>query len=241
MCVLTYLPVKNGYFITSNRDEAMARPAAIFPQVYEVNGKQLYFPKDQLGGGTWIATDGNTTVCLLNGGYKNHVRKPPYRQSRGLVVTDFFGFDTVEEFYENYFFDGIEPFTLVIFSYERGDLIEIRWTGEKADFNAFDLTQPRIWSSATLYSDEIISERESWFAKFLKAGNITAERILHFHHVGGKGDEQNDMKMNRAGNLKTVAITQFEKNNARFTIRYEDLIAEKAAKLFLDKITNLAI
>lgn len=241
MCVLTYLPTPNGYFVTSNRDEATARAAAIPPQVYEVSGKQLYFPKDPQGGGTWIATNGNTTVCLLNGGYKNHVRKLPYRQSRGLVVTDFFNYDSVAAFYECYLFEGIEPFTLVIFSQEERKIKEIRWTGEQADLNTFDATQPRIWSSVTLYSDEIISEREAWFSKFLKAKEATSESILHFHHFGGKGDEQNDIKMNREGVLKTIAITQFEITNDKFVIRYEDLVAQNNSKLLVNNAVSLPI
>ena len=240
MCVLTYLPTQSGYFVTSNRDEATARPAAISPKSYEVNGKTLYFPKDPQGGGTWIATDGSTTACLLNGAYKNHVRKLPYRQSRGLVVTDFFGYDSVENFYGNYLFDGIEPFTLVIFSHDKSAIKEIRWTGEKADLNLFDASVPRIWSSATLYSDEIIAERHGWFTGFLKAKEVTAEHILHFHHFGGKGDEYNDIKMNRAGVLKTVAITQFEVSENKFSIRYEDLGVHKTTQLQIEKLISLS-
>jgi uncharacterized protein with NRDE domain len=235
MCVLTYLPNNTGYVVTSNRDEATARAAAIPPQKYEVNGKQLYFPKDPQGEGTWLATDGSTTVCLLNGGYKNHVRKLPYRQSRGLVVTDFFDFKSVEEFYNNYLFTGIEPFTLVIFSQDKDDIKEIRWTGEQADLHSFDSSVSRIWSSATLYSDKIISERQIWFSEFLKAEDMSAEKILHFHHFGGKGDEQNDIRMNRAGVLKTVAITQFEVKENSFVINYEDLQAKKFTELSYEK------
>lgn len=235
MCVLTYLPTAKGYVVTSNRDEATAREAAIPPKEYEVNGKKLYFPKDPQGGGTWIATDGSTTACLLNGGYKNHIRKLPYRHSRGLVVTDFFKYDSVENFYGEYLFAGIEPFTLVIFSEEEGSIKEIRWTGEKADLNTFDATKPRIWSSATLYSDEIISEREAWFSKFLDEKEINSESILHFHHFGGKGDEQNDIKMNREGILKTVAITQFEIKENSFIINYQDLQKGRFSELVGEK------
>lgn len=240
MCVLTYLPTQNGYFVTSNRDEAAARAAAVPPKVYEVNGRRLYYPKDPQGGGTWIATDGITTACLLNGGYKNHIRKPPYRQSRGLVVTSFFSYSSVEEFYNNYVFDGIEPFTLVIFSLDEITVKEIRWTGEKADLNVFDAKQSRIWSSATLYSDEIIAERQNWFADFLEHDDLSAERILHFHHFGGKGDEQNDIKMNRAGILKTVAITQFEISENEFSIRYEDLGIQETTELQVEKPISLS-
>jgi uncharacterized protein with NRDE domain len=241
VCVLTYIPTSQGYLVTSNRDEATARAAAISPQAYEVNGKQLYFPKDPQGGGTWITTDGGTTACLLNGGYKNHVRQLPYRQSRGLVVTDFFSFETVEKFYRNYAFAGIEPFTLIIFSQDKSTIKEIRWTGKRADLNIFDALKPRIWSSATLYSDEIIRERQNWFTKFLEKEEIVAESVLHFHHFGGKGDEENDIKMNREGILKTVAITQFIVNTESFAVKYEDLQAKKSVDLVVNKLLTLSI
>ncbi len=238
MCVLTYIPTTKGSFITSNRDEATARAAAIPPKKYAVKGKNLYFPKDPQGGGTWLATDGKTIVCLLNGGYKNHVRKLPYRQSRGLVVTDFFIHESVENFFKNYEFAGIEPFTLVIFSERKDKIEEIRWTGKCADLNTFDASTPRIWSSATLYSDEVISEREAWFAKFLQEKEITSKSILHFHHFGGNGDEQNDIKMNRADILKTVAITQFIVETELLTVKYEDLMAEESSE---SKVRNGAL
>lgn len=226
MCVLTYIPTNSGYFATSNRDEATARTAAIPPKSYEINGQVLYFPKDPQGGGTWFATNGNQTVCLLNGGYKNHVRKLPYRQSRGLVVLDFFGYDSVKQFYKNYTFDDIEPFTLVVFDGSE-TIQEIRWTGTKTDLNALDGTQPQIWSSATLYSDEIIAERKAWFFDFLANEIVTENSILDFHNFGGRHNEQNAIRMNRNEVLKTVAITQFTVSTEQCAVRYEDLQANR--------------
>ena len=50
----------------------------------------MIFPKDELAGGTWIgASEKNTVICLLNGGFQNHKRQPEYRHSRGVVVKDF--------------------------------------------------------------------------------------------------------------------------------------------------------
>ena len=90
MCVLTFLPtINSGYILTNNRDEALARPKAIPPKKYNINGKQIYFPKDAQAGGTWIATSDDLTVCLLNGASENHIHNPPYRQSRGQLILDF--------------------------------------------------------------------------------------------------------------------------------------------------------
>ena len=70
MCTVTFLPKgKNDYILTSNRDETPTR-AALEPKAYSIGSKEIYFPKDPLAGGTWIATDKQRfTLCLLNGGY----------------------------------------------------------------------------------------------------------------------------------------------------------------------------
>src|SRR5919199_3470936 len=114
MCVVTLLPLPGGFVLTSNRDEHVSRPAAIPPQTYSIDGHSITFPKDPQGGGTWLATFGTITVCLLNGAFVNHVHQPPYRRSRGLVVLDYFDTADPRQFIDSYDFSGIEPFTMVI-------------------------------------------------------------------------------------------------------------------------------
>lgn len=87
MCTVTYLPLRNKNFIlTSNRDETPLRKT-IPPKMYIENGVELTYPKDELSGGTWIGTSNrNRLVCLLNGGFKKHIRNTYYKMSRGIVV-----------------------------------------------------------------------------------------------------------------------------------------------------------
>jgi Transport and Golgi organisation 2 len=230
MCVLTYIPTKNdGYLFTSNRDESVLREAALPPRKYELEGRYVFFPKDPVGGGTWIASCDRFTLCLLNGGLEKHIPAPPYRQSRGRIILDFYKFQNFDNFAQNYPFDGIEPFTLIII--DRNNTLsinELRWTGSRVLKKEIDTQKPHIWSSATLYSSEIRQEREQWFADFLqKNPNCTEEDVLNFHHLGGKGDEQNDIKMNRENKLKTLSVTQFSISNENFLVRYQDLQKEK--------------
>lgn len=227
MCVLTYIPTENnGFILTSNRDESVIREAAIPPKKYNVHGQTVFLPKDPKGGGTWIGSCGSFTLCLLNGGYQKHIPKPPYRQSRGKVVLDFYRYYNLNDFINNYSFEGIEPFTLIVIN-SIGNLImnEIRWDGTRVYNKKLNTSEPQIWSSVTLYSPEVIQERERWFQDFL-IQDINRDTILDFHHFGGGADTRNSIKMNRDNQLKTISITQYVINHSEFVISYHDLQAD---------------
>lgn len=228
MCVLTFIPTgNNGFILTSNRDEAVARGSAVPPRRYNINGKHVFFPKDPQGGGTWIASSGDLTLCLLNGGLTSHIPRPPYRQSRGKVILDFFDFSGSDDFIKGYDFHGIEPFTLVIIeSSDELRIDELRWDGTKVVHTGPDPFRPHIWSSATLYSPQVIQKREQWFNDLLHQ-TTDSERILDFHLSGGSGDIRNDIRMNRDNILMTISTAQYVINKDFFTIYYEDLIAER--------------
>lgn len=230
MCVLTYIPTSDsGFVLTSNRDESVFRSPAKPPQKYTLHGHSIFFPQDPQSSGTWIASDGIFTLCLLNGGLQKHIPNPPYRQSRGKVILDFYQFYDPEKFIQHYNFEGIEPFTLVIIKRdERLPLFEIRWTGTQLIRQEFPRNKVRIWSSVTLYTAETIQKRTQWFSHFLSDNQpISSEKMIHFHHTGGDGDSTNDIKMNRENKLKTISITQFEVSDENFLIRYEDLFTNK--------------
>src|SRR5688500_10833072 len=89
MCTVTFIPSKQGMFLTSNRDEKNLRASAVYPAVYEFSSGKTIFPKDADAGGTWIAVHQNgNAIVLLNGGLFKHIPAPPYRKSRGLIVLD---------------------------------------------------------------------------------------------------------------------------------------------------------
>ncbi len=230
MCTVTYLPLGNSEFIlTSNRDERVNR-AADYPKPYRVFDTLAIFPRDKEAKGTWFAATSNRfTLCLLNGAFEKHKHNPPYRKSRGLMLLDFFRFNDVKTFINEYDFSGIEPFTLLIFDKQKIISIdEIRWDGTRFFHELKDARQPHIWSSATLYSRQTIREREQWFRDFLDHHPEYSENdILQFHHFGGRGDKANDLMMNRDNFLKTVSITSVTKRNDYAYITYEDTLRHK--------------
>ncbi len=227
MCTVTYLPLgKDKFILTSNRDEGKSRKIALPPAKYSVYDTDVYYPKDADANGTWFAAASKQfTLCILNGAFTPHEHKPPYKLSRGLMLLDFFKYKNVNDFCTQYDFTGIEPFTLLIFEQNQAVTIhELRWDGTKLHTFIKDATVPQIWSSAQLYSTEVIKQREEWFAEWLKARNeFTMDKIIRFHKTGGNGNSYTDLLMNRDGRVFTVSITSV-KRAEQSVMRYEDMI-----------------
>ena len=223
MCTVTITPKGNNNFIlTSNRDEAPNR-IPLPPKFYKENDTSLLFPKDPVAEGTWIGiSDKNRVVCLLNGGFIIHERKSTYRKSRGLISKDFLLASNIETTLNDYNLDNIEPFTLVIADWNTSlKFYELVWDGEKKHISQLPL-EPKIWSSATLYSKTMKQERLTWFNDFKTKLPLTPENLLSFHKTAGDGNNDYGTVMNR-GSVKTTSITQIKKLNNNVEIRYENL------------------
>lgn len=240
MCTVTYLPLdNNNYILTSNRDEQVIRKT-IFPHFFDHHDFTLLGPRDEKAGGTWIATGNqNMTVCLLNGAFEKHMHKPPYRQSRGKVVTDVFQYKNVDEFITDYNFLGIENFTLVLVynNQEIPSLYELRWDGEVLHKKELDRTQTYIWASATLYSKEVVLERKEWFEKWVNENEFTLENIRKFHQFGGNGDKTNGLQIDR-NQLQTVSITSVHSSQSVSKVHYFDMINQQT---FVERINHISL
>lgn len=223
MCTLTFLPKSNGEcIITSNRDESSTR-TTIPPQVQQVHGHKVLFPKDGRAGGSWvIAGDNRRVVSVLNGAFEQHEWNPPYRRSRGLLALDTFQHNRAITFFKQYNFEGVEPFTMVIF--DDGELFEVRWDGTRIHHIAFDPAEPHIWASAQLYPQKVINKRQQWFKHWLQEHSAYHPKdILSFHKFAGDGDSDNDLVMNR-GMVQTVSITCVTISPSDVQMFYEDLV-----------------
>lgn len=234
MCTVTYVPLAdNGYILTSNRDEHILRPALPF-QEYEIGNKKIYFPKDSQAGGTWIAHDPQGySLCLLNGAFTAHIPAGNYRRSRGLVLLDFFSYPSPQSFSDNYDFEGIEPFTLVLL--KGGELekeaAELRWDGNKTYFTKLDPDKPEIWSSATLYAPATIEGRRKSFSKWINDHKLySQEAIVKFHR---SGDSKQVSFVVDGGDRKTVSISSIFRTKQNTSIHYWDLLRDNNQELIL--------
>jgi len=241
MCTVSFIPVRENFFITSNRDEKKTRKQAVPPEVHDVESGKIIFPKDADAGGTWIAMheNGNAAV-LLNGAFKKHIPQPPYQLSRGQIFLHVIASEYPVRRFEKLNLDRIEPFTLVIV--DRGDLYECRWDGSKKFCRQLRKYRHHIWSSATLYDEEVVRKREHWFASFLnKNPNPTQQDILNFHRFSGEGDKNIDLQMERGQIYSTVSITSILLTADRGSMKYLDLKEETCYERKIEFIADYEV
>lgn len=237
MCTVTYIPKGNSNFIlTSNRDEAVGR-TTLPPDFYDVDGVKMLFPKDAVAGGSWIGvSEKDTMICLLNGGFENHVKVENYKMSRGVVVKELLKADDLSAAIDTFNYEGIEPFTIVAIDWSSGlKATELVWDGYKAHITVLP-DVPKIWSSSTLYDARMKQKRRDWFEVFSNENKLDANKLHHFHTTAGEGDKNVDVLLDR-GLLKTVSITQVEKIDDNCAMTYYDLQKDEVHRAEFDTVT----
>jgi uncharacterized protein with NRDE domain len=235
MCVLTFVSDGfNGFTITNNRDENKARPKAILPKKYTIGGDAVYYPKDPKAGGTWIATNVKYTLCLLNGAFEKHEPTGKYIKSRGQVILDFFHKPDIDLLKNGAGFKGIENFTLIIIESNTKKITQIVWDGLNAKVVDLDWKNCYIWSSCTLYTDEIIQKRKTIFEDFIsKNSNPKAEKLLDFHKNTEVDSLSNSLVMKRPDGTLTQSICQIINKSSSCKINYYDLQNNKQKSLII--------
>ncbi len=219
MCTLTFLPKSDGFTVTQNRDESPLRGHPIFP----FRDQKLLYPKDPDGDGTWMLTDGEYVICVLNGGFEPHKRKLPYRHSRGLLPK--IALSNPDVALAESDAQGLEPFSVFIFS--SSSVRRITWNAKELIVESFDPKQPYIWQSAPLYSSSIQTTRSFWFEQWvLSYPSWRADDVLDFHIHGGEGISETNICMYRPG-VQTTAITQVDISGINGTYYFQSILTEK--------------
>jgi Transport and Golgi organisation 2 len=228
MCTVSFIPVRDKVFITSNRDEKQGRSNAVPPSLYKFQTGNILFPKDQDAGGSWFAVHENGhAVIFLNGAWQKHEPRPPYRKSRGLVLLDMANHESPLDAFTSISLEGIEPFTAIV--WQDLELSVCRWDGHRRYSEMLPADSPYIWSSVTLYDEQIIRKRASWFSKWLSENpEPLQEDILLFHQFTGDGDRHNDLLMNRGNQVFTVSITSAGFSTGLVAIKYIDLLRQQS-------------
>lgn len=224
MCFVSVIPKARGFLLGSNRDEHKDRKAAISPRIFESRQGNLLMPVDGKAGGTWIGLrqDGVAAV-LLNGAFFNHIRRPWYRHSRGIIIPEILRAANPFKAFSIYQLDDIEPFTLILVG---NALVEWRWDGEKLHQKQHDLGRPLCWSSATLYNESQQGLRENWFMDALRAKTIDdAESLMKWQSTGGLGPKHTDICLEREDGIGTVSTTIVSTVDNKLEMWYEDYLS----------------
>ena len=222
MCTVTYIPTKDGFILSSNRDESPKR--AYNPLVKELIGDtKVMYPKDSKGGSWLFASEKKEVVCVLNGAFVKHTHQPPYRESRGIIARMYFNFENPAQYIKNVDLIGIEPFTMIIASPLK--LFELRWDGKVKFVEIKDLDKNHIWSSATLYEHQIQALREQWFRNYLQnSSEVTRKEVRYIHRNGTVGDPTQNYVMNRNDIVKTISISHVIVGQKSIEFEFENLV-----------------
>ena len=115
------------------------------------------------------------------------------------------------DFFEKFEFEGIEPFTMIIF--DDGKLYGLRWDEIKKHIAQLDISKQYIWASCTLYTPEWQEKRRIWFEDWKKENEVIDQNaVLDFHKNGGEGHPNFDVVMNWKGVVRTTSITSISKD-----------------------------
>jgi hypothetical protein len=231
MCTVSYVPLGSGQFIlTSNRDEDPSR-VTIEPgeETTIIESGSIICPKDSKAGGSWIGMSTKGKVaCLLNGAFAKHKHNPPYRKSRGLILMEYFNSISAIDYHNKVDLNGIENFTLIML--ENGMVYELRWDGEEKFFQLKDENEPHLWSSCTLYAEDIAAEKDERFHNWLFSCEQvpTEEEIAFFHGFNNPEGFLLDLPL-----VKTVSITSVKRSKSQLAMIYHDLLSHRDIEKFI--------
>lgn len=223
MCTVSYLPLDKGYIITSNRDESPDRAVDVMSKA-EINGQNVWFPKDPGAGGSWFAfSDAGDCACLLNGAFEPFDPTLKFEFSRGLVLLESFRYRDISKFADQFDFSRTAPFTLVL---TRGELLhQVIWDGHVSHYTLLDSTTTHFWSSVTLYPESVRKWRKNLFDAWLSEHkNYDQQEIMSFHQFGSGTDTHDGFVMNRDEIVKTLSISSVAHNGGKSKFHHQDLI-----------------
>jgi len=220
MCLVSYIPSTNGYIICSNRDESPKRSQAPLAYFQTLTGNILC-PVDKKGGSWIICSEDGRAICILNGAFKIHKRRPEYRMSRGLMMKAFFNYGSTAQFVQDFDFQNMEPFTMVI--KDKNGLYEFRWDGRYKHILHLSDDSLHVWSSCTLYTPEVQEQRERAYRKAFASIIPNAKSIIDLQKNTNLGDRAIDFVMNREDRVATISITLLERRDSEFILSHHDL------------------
>ena len=183
MCTVSWIHSRGGYQLLCNRDEKLARQAALAPRAVESGGVRYIAPVDGDRGGTWLSANARgVTVCLLNGwaGARRGT------ESRGLVVTRLAGANSALEAVERAAALDLRlysPFTLVALEPDQPAMV-LGWDGIRCRTRSDgDSLAPLVSSSVD--PEGVRIRRLAEFRDRARRGPLNGSSLFEFHRSHG--------------------------------------------------------
>jgi hypothetical protein len=222
MCTVTFIARQNGYALAMNRDEKLARAAALPPAQRKIDGRIVLFPSEP-SGGTWVGVnDAGVTLALINW-YFISKRIDGSPVSRGSIVKSVLsatspaavhGFAGVP-------LDRINPFRLLGFFPANQTVVEWRWD-LKSVVQLHHHWRTDMWASSGHDEPGAQENRRKVFDETLRqssSGNLNWLRRLHRSHGLQPGPYSICMHRNGAA---TVSYTEISVSRHTARMSYQN-------------------
>ena len=228
MCTVTLVPLTTGptnagVRVVFNRDERRTRDAAAPPGRHRLGGRDAIYPRDPVGGGTWIGVnDAGLVVALLN--VYDGVPAQPVSgaRSRGVIVGGLLGCATLAA--ATAAAAAIDahrfaPFRLVILQ-DRTVAIAAPANG-LIGVTTTDLHEPMLLTSSALGDARVAGPRRRLFDRLVVHGRhgwLEGQARFHRHQWARRPEWSVRMERRDA---RTVSRTTVDVGPGRRTMWYE--------------------
>lgn len=222
MCTVSVVPAKGTYIFTFNRDEKPERHTPHFIRRKKLAHKEIYFSQDSKAGGSWFIADSlGNVIMLFNGAFKEHVKEPVYKKSRGVILMEMAAVADMLSFFKNILLHGVEPFSVILF--EDKNLYRLTWDGLNKHETLLLSETSYIFSSATLYNSDVQQQRRQWLKDYLKNTAADSKTIFDFHAGYKNDDKENGLIIARPEGCSTLSISQAVLSNTGIQLKHVDL------------------
>jgi uncharacterized protein with NRDE domain len=233
MCTVTILPASllsaanagvedpMRWRLACNRDELIARPAALPPSITRVGSRLAIMPVDPESGGTWIGVNDAGLACSLLNVCTGAGAAAPLRPiSRGTIIPPLLRYGDIDSalmWASQLQPTRYQPFRLLLV--DGKELVECCSDGRTLDRRRQQLHHPVIRTSSGLGDHLVARPRAALFRKFLAAtsNKIAAEDLFHLHQWRGR--EELSVRMRRS-DARTVSHTVIEVRERTVSVAY---------------------
>ena len=187
MCTVSVVAHRTGVRLICNRDELRTRPEAIIPKECRVGSGRALFPRDPLGGGTWIGVNQSGLIAtLLNRSDGDARSSDTQLTTRGAIVPQLLESQSIDRALAQAIAlpsNRFSPFRIVLVQGH------VMWTvtgggGHRAVVRGGRLSAPRVVSSSALGDGLVEGPRRRLFDQLLArypGRPLKAQAMFHRH------------------------------------------------------------
>ena len=238
MCTLTLVPHDDGFQLGCNRDERLARPAALPPAVHVAGRLLTAYPTDSAGGGTWIGVNERGLVCaVLNRTVAgDRLASATHRCSRGTIARHVLAAEDIDHAVARLMalpLRAFDPFTVVTV-YGR-QFAAITSDGYEYGVTVQILDRPICFTSSSLGDAIVMSPRLELFERAVVKAREPLLMQPSFHAHQWRDRPHLSVQMRRT-DAATVSRTWINVSSDRVCLAYEPLIGDARSRSFLTEI-----